>query len=232
MPPKDYKIILGNFLGLEFKVVEEIINNYSYIIYEHDHKYLRTRDPSPFENFKAPSDMLINQELYKNAKAILCQSKLHKEVVEKNLSLTNVVNLSGNLWSEEALDFVENIATSQNEKLDKCSIMYSNFPNKNVEGSIRYCKIKELDYDKIMPCSHEDFLNNLNKNKSLVFFPKTLETLSRIAIEARMMNCKVITNKMIGAASEEWFKLKGKDLVDEMRSRRESIPNKVLEIFE
>ncbi len=47
-----------------------------------------------------------------------------------------------------------------------------------------------------------------------------------------MMNCKVITNKMIGAASEEWFKLKGKDLVDEMRSRRESIPNKVLEIFE
>ena len=176
--------------------------------------------------------MLINEDLYKNAKAILCQSKLHKEVVEKNLSLPNVVNLSGNLWSKEALDFVERIGTSQDEKLDKCSIMYSNFPNKNVEGSIRYCKIKELEYDKIMPCGHKEFLDKLNKNKSLVFFPKTLETLSRIVIEARMMNCKVITNKMIGAVSEKWFKLKGKDLINEMRSRRESIPNKVLEIFE
>ena len=225
-------IILGNFLGLAVDVAEEITSNYSYIIYEHDHKYLRNRDPSPFDDFKAPPEMLINQELYKNAKAILCQSKLHKDVVEKNLSLPNVVNLSGNLWSKEALDYIESIATMQEDKNDKCSIMYSNFPNKNVEGSIRYCKIKELEYDKIMPCSHEEFLNNLNKNKSLVFFPKTLETLSRIVIEARMMNCKIITNKMIGAASEDWFKLKGKALIDEMRNRRESIPNKVLAAFE
>ena len=232
MPPKEYKIILGNFLGLEFKVAQEIINNYSYIIYEHDHKYLKTRDPSPFKNFKAPQNMLVNQDLYKNAKAILCQSKLHKEVIEKNLLLSNIINLSGNLWSEETLKHVEDIATSQEEKSDKCSIMYSNFPNKNVEGSIKYCKIKELEYDKIMPCGHQEFLNKLNKNKSLVFFPKTLETLSRIVIEARMMNCRVITNKMIGATSEEWFKLKGKDLIKEMRNRRESIPNKVLEIFE
>tara|TARA_R110000796_G_scaffold120256_1_gene234407 strand:+ start:266 stop:1111 length:846 start_codon:yes stop_codon:yes gene_type:complete len=232
MPPKEYKIILGNFLGLEFKVAKEIINNYSYIIYEHDHKYLKTRDPSPFKNFKAPQNMLVNQDLYKNAKAILCQSKLHKEVIEKNLLLSNIINLSGNLWSEETLKHVEDIATSQEEKSDKCSIMYSNFPNKNVEGSIKYCKIKELEYDKIMPCGHQEFLDKLNKNKSLVFFPKTLETLSRIVIEARMMNCRVITNKMIGATSEEWFKLKGKDLIKEMRNRRESIPNKVLEIFE
>mgnify|MGYP003649829919 CR=1 FL=1 len=254
MPPKEYKIILGNFLGLEFKVAKEIINNYSffiisnfinlsmpsrsilknlnYLIYEHDHKYLKTRDPSPFKNFKAPQNMLVNQDLYKNAKAILCQSKLHKEVIEKNLLLSNIINLSGNLWSEETLKHVEDIATSQEEKSDKCSIMYSNFPNKNVEGSIKYCKIKELEYDKIMPCGHQEFLDKLNKNKSLVFFPKTLETLSRIVIEARMMNCRVITNKMIGATSEEWFKLKGKDLIKEMRNRRESIPNKVLEIFE
>ena len=39
LEPAIYKIILGNFLGLAVDVAEEITSNYSYIIYEHDHKY-------------------------------------------------------------------------------------------------------------------------------------------------------------------------------------------------
>ena len=100
--------------------------------------------------------------------------------------------------------------------------------NKNVEDSILYCKINELKSEKIMPCSHKEFLTRLNKNKTLVFFPKTLETLSRIVVEARMLNCKVVTNKKIGATSEEWFRLKGQPLIDKMREKRLQIPEIVL----
>jgi len=228
LPDKETKIIVGNFIGLAREVKDYITQNYSYIIYEHDHKYLKTRDPSPFKNYKAPEDQVINKEFYRNAKAIICQSRLHMKVVDRNLNLDNIVSVSGNLWSEELLDYLEEISTSQEDKEDVCSIMYSSIPNKNIEDSILYCRVNNLESEKIMPCSHKEFLTKINKNKTLVFFPKTLETLSRIVVEARMLNCRVATNKNIGATSEEWFRLKGKPLIDKMREKRLQIPEIVL----
>tara|TARA_B100001094_G_C18126241_1_gene769645 strand:+ start:76 stop:921 length:846 start_codon:yes stop_codon:yes gene_type:complete len=228
LPDKNTKLIVGNFIALSQETKDYIAENYSYIIYEHDHKYLKTRDPSPFKNYKAPEDQVINREFYKSAKAVICQSKLHMRVVERNLCLDNIVSVSGNLWSEELLDYLEEISIPQEEKADICSIMYSNTPNKNLEGSILYCRANNLKSEKIMPCSHKQFLTKLNKNKTLVFFPKTLETLSRIVVEARMLNCRVATNKNIGATSEEWFRLKGKPLIDKMREKRLQIPEIVL----
>ena len=228
LPDKETKLIIGNFIALSEEVKDNIIKNYSYIIYEHDHKYLKTRDPSQFKNYKAPEDQIVNKQFYKNAKAVVCQSKLHMRVVERNLHLDNIVSVSGNLWSEELLDYLEEISTLQEDKQDVCSIMYSNIPNKNVEGSILYCRVNQLKSEKIMPCSHKEFLTKLNKNKTLVFFPKTLETLSRIVVEARMLNCRITTNKNIGATSEDWFQLKGQPLINKMREKRLQIPEIVL----
>jgi hypothetical protein len=228
LPDKEVGLIIANFIWLSKEVKDYISENYSYIIYEHDHKYLKTRDPSLFKNYKAPEDQIVNKQFYECAKAIICQSKLHMRVVERNLNLDNIVSVSGNLWSEELLDYLEEISTSQEDKEGVCSIMYSDIANKNVEESILYCKVNNLKYEKIMPCSHKQFLTQLNKNKTLIFFPKTLETLSRIVVEARMLNCRVVTNKKIGATSEEWFKLKGTPLVQKMREKRLQIPEIVL----
>ena len=63
----------------------------------------------------------------------------------------------------------------------------------------------------------------------MVFFPKVLETFSRISIEAKMLNCKLVTKpKLLGAASEEIFNLSGKQLIEEIRKRK----NNALELFE
>ena len=78
---------------------------------------------------------------------------------------------------------------------------------------------------------HTDFLDTISKNKGLVFFPRVLETLNRVVIEARMMNCQVVTNKKVGATSEPWFSLKGKELISKMREKREHIPKFVMELF-
>ena len=42
------------------------------------------------------------------------------------------------------------------------------------------------------------------------------------------LNFRVVTNKKIGATSEEWFKLKGTPLVQKMREKRLQIPEIVL----
>ena len=63
----------------------------------------------------------------------------------------------------------------------------------------------------------------------MIFFPKTPETLSRIVVEARMMGMSVVTNNLVGATKEDWFSLKGAELIEVMKEKRESITSTVLE---
>tara|TARA_Y100000034_G_C6666845_1_gene292577 strand:- start:313 stop:645 length:333 start_codon:yes stop_codon:yes gene_type:complete len=107
--------------------------------------------------------------------------------------------------------------------------MLSNIDHKNTNDAIKYCSLQRKKYELIPPLPYYDFLKRLGTNDTLVFLPKTPETLSRIVVEARMMGMRVITNNRVGAAKEEWFSLKGKELIEVIRHKREEISNKVLE---
>ena len=86
---KDAKFIIANFANLDPKIISEFYDLH-YIIYEHDHKYLSTRNPGVFPDFKAPPEHVVNLEFYQNAKAVLCQSKFHTEIASMNLSLIHI----------------------------------------------------------------------------------------------------------------------------------------------
>ena len=226
---KNSFFILSNFLLLNKDCYDFILNNLKYVIYEHDHKYLRSRNPAAYINFKAPDSQIINLQLYKNAAAVLCQSSFHKNIIKKNTSLQNVVNLSGNLWSTSTLDILEMNSTKQ--KRDLVSIMESTNWHKNTSDAISYCTVKKLNYELIKPAPYKKFLNNLSNNNKLVFFPKTPETLSRICVEARMMGMSVVTNKNVGASYEDWFSLKGKEMIDFMKNKRIEITQTIKELI-
>ena len=85
-----------------------------------------------------------------------------------------------------------------------------------------------FNYEIIQPAPYHEFLDSLSNNDKLVFFPKTPETLSRIVVEAKMMGMTTLTNKIVGAASEEWFSLKGDQLIEQMKEKRQSITQAVL----
>ena len=109
--------------------------------------------------------------------------------------------------------------------------MNSNIPHKNTIDAIRYCKVKNLDFELIPNLPYHDFLRTLAKNDTFVFFPKTPETLSRVVVEARMVGMKVITNSQVGATQEEWFQLKGAPLIRLMREKRDQIPSLIMKKF-
>jgi hypothetical protein len=46
-------------------------------------------------------------------------------------------------------------------------------------------------------------------------------------VEARMMGLSVITNNLVGATKEEWFSLKGIELINVMTEKRKQIPDLV-----
>ena len=92
--------IIANFFHLN-ENIKTYFKNFNYIILEHDHKYISNNNPSVFLNFLSPESKIIHKEFYKNALAVVCQSKIHSEVLQKNLFIKNVVNMAGNLWSSE-----------------------------------------------------------------------------------------------------------------------------------
>ena len=220
---KKVKFIVANFAMLPEESKTMLENDREYIIYEHDHKYVRSRNPANYDNFIAPKSEIINFSFYKNAKAVLCQSKFHADIVESNLKLDNIVSLGGNLWSEDSLEIM--LSMSKVDKKPTCAIMSSTNWHKNTADAIKLCKTKQWDYDIIPPCSYMEFLLRLGESEKFVFLPKTPETLSRITVEARMMGLSVVTNSLVGATKEDWFSLKGEELIEFIKNKRIEIPN-------
>jgi hypothetical protein len=226
---KEDNFIISNFINLSELSKKQLFNK-KYIIYEHDHKYVKNRNPGVYKDFKAPKDQLINLEFYRKAKAVLCQSNLHLQIVQKNTGLQNLVNLGGNLWSKESLEHMRKICMLKKE--DRYSILDSPILHKNKEDAVRYCEIKNYSYDLISDSDYYSFLKKMGSNSGFIFFPKTPETLSRITAEARMMNMRTITNKNVGALGEPWFSLKGEELIDTMILKREKIADQIIRILD
>ena len=222
---KNDKFIIANFCNMRPELISMLYDK-DYVIYEHDHKYLRTRNPGVFKDFKAPPEQIVNLAFYQNANAVLCQSNFHAEIIKLNTGLNNLINLSGNIWSTDSLEFMR--TQCQIEKTNTCAIMSSNIKHKNTADAIRYCNVKDLTYNLISSPNYKEFLTLLGSNKTFVFFPKTPETLSRVVVEARMMNMGVIVNKMIGATREPWYSLKGMPLIDKIIDMRQDIKKIVI----
>ena len=124
---KNLKFIIGNFVSLS-EESKRSLKKVHYIIYEHDHKYLKTRDPSKFINFTATDDQIINKDFYKNAKCIICLSNSQAQSVKNNLKISNVESIGCSLWSYEKLDYISSI--SNNLKTKKYCIVNSSNPTK------------------------------------------------------------------------------------------------------
>jgi len=213
---KDDDFIVSNFVMLSEDVKNYLMNNCNYIIYEHDHKYLKKRNPIFYKNFLAPKDHLANLEFYKNAKSVVCLTKLAEDVLKSNTGLNNVTRIGSSVWLDSDLDFINEIR--KDEKKDCYAIMDSANPIKKRLECIKYCKANKINFELISDSNHKQFLKKLSNFKGLVFMTGHLETCCRIVLEAKMLNLEVITQKkLIGAASEESFALNGRELVEEIR---------------
>lgn len=217
----DKTFMISNFTMVQKRLLN-ILSAGKYFIFEHDHKYTIDRDVSSYKDYLVPQNRLVNIPFYQNAQAVFCQSKIHAEVVRKNIKSDNVINLGCSIWSDKELMLLEQCA--KNPKTKKCAIVDSSNPIKSTQKSINFCKKNNLQYDLISSPVYDDFISSLSNYESLVFFPKVLESFCRLAVEARILNCSLKTNNNLGCASEPWFtEYKGLELVGFIREKREEI---------
>jgi hypothetical protein len=224
----DYNFIISNFVNLSQEVMKRLQSiGDRYIIIEHDHKYLKNRNPSDFKDFKAPEQFIINKSFYSSAKKVFCQSEKHKGVLQQNLKIDNVVSLSCSLWSKKQLDHIRSCIC---EKNDRAYVMNDKNPIKGVEKSIKLCEQKSIPYDVIDKLPYEEFIKKLAKYDKFIFFPKTLETFSRVILEARMLGCKLVTNNLNSCTHEPWFKeYKGIELINFVDEQRSVVVQKIVD---
>ena len=222
--------IIANFMNLS-KASKKALSSVRYIIFEHDHKYVSTNDPSKFVNMLAPKSNIINRSFYENAEAVLCQSKIHAETLQKNLLINHVVNLGGNLWSDAKLDHLSSLIDTK--KTRKNAVMYSNNKNKGMPQTVDFCKKNKIEFEFIKPSKWEEFVEEIAKTERLIFFPQWLESFNRVSVEARILGCKLFINKLIGATSEPWFKEKaGLELIEFLKEKRKEIFNVFVNLVE
>ena len=89
-----FVFLVSNFVTMHPRIKKMLqYGSYQYSIVEHDHKYIKSRNPSVYKDFKAPDDHVINYDFYKNAKCVFCQSVKHADVLKQNLKIDNLINL-------------------------------------------------------------------------------------------------------------------------------------------
>lgn len=237
--------IITNFIYLPEDTKKQLIKYKNYLIYEHDHKYIITRNPFLLPTGQnnptgeVPFEYLINQEFYNNAKIVICQTQWHEEQLNKNLDCLTT-NIHGSFYSQEDLDIIKRINLSKSNTINKYGIFndaeFIIMPNgqtmqqgpniKNKKGALAYCITNKLPYMFIPRINDkENFWKTLCKFEHFVFLPDIPETCSRLLIETKMLGIDVITNDNSGAYYEDWFYLNGIELIDKFKD--EIIPNAV-----
>jgi len=212
-------IILSNFILLSEQAKAHLTNNCRYVIYEHDHKYINTRDPSKFVDFKAPPAQLINADLYANAAQVVVLSKICKSVVEKNLGINNVHSIGTSLWSTKKFKFIKQLIKGATKTKD-LAVLNSPNPTKGTKPAVEFCKTNGMSPDLISSPDQYEFLQILSEYRTLLFIPQVLETFCRLVAEAKMLNCNIQTKKnLIGLMSEPYSDQSGLELLETLEKK-------------
>ena len=224
----DKRFIVSNFMSLNTGA-KEAIYDVNYVLYEHDHKYAVNRNPAEYANMKIPPQLIVDADLYRNANAVFCQSSIHKTVLDLNVPNVKTVNLGSSLWTNDFLDQVEKISSAKPN--GRAAIIKDENPIKQQGLATAWCEENNISYDLIKAPSPLELVKKLASYEYLVFFPGVLETFCRVVVEAKMVGCKIYTNQLLGAASEEWFQGDRQSIIEEMRKAPEKTYNEIEKAF-
>lgn len=221
----DKLFVISNFASLNMKLTPFFALT-DYVFYEHDYKFLKSRNPIEYPNFKAPREKIINYNFYKNAKAIVCLSEMHREIFFKNLGTNNIININCSLFDDDKIKLL--LTLRKNKKNKEYAVIKTNNPTKKMLDTIAWCEKRNLNFDLISHPDNNEFLKILSKYKNLVFMTGHPEPTPRIAVETKIMGVNLVANKkLIGVAHEYWWNLSPDETSRELVKIRE----KALKIF-
>ena len=227
---KDKIWFISNFVALKNVCKALLAKDCEYYIYEHDYKFSKIRNPINYPDFLCPKSDLMNLNFYAAAKKVICLSKMHREIFDKNLNLSNIENINCSMWSDKQLELFEKL--QKPHKNGKFAVINTSNPTKRMPQTIEFCKKNNMPFDLISSQNYEEFINILSNYSGLAFMTGHPEPTPRVAIEAKMLNCKFIApKKLISVAHEDYFHLTGLEMIEEVKKMRDHALEKFIEWF-
>jgi len=224
---KDKIYIISNFVTLNHEHKACLYaNEIKYIIYEHDYKFDKTRNPLLYKECLIPSTNICNVNFYKKAFKVVTLSTLHRDIFEKNLRYKdNIVNINCSLFDEKTLNYLYELREErkkQNWVNDITGIIDSQNPIKCTKEAVSFAKDRDIKYKLFKDSDYLSFLKKMSRFEKIIIFSGHPEPTPRTAVEAKLLGLKIICNKKnIGVANEYWFGMDGEDLFSEIRKIRE-----------
>ncbi len=202
------QILLGNFSQLSHLSIQALLNYPGrYSIIEHDHHYLKSRNPCLYKNGIAPRNEREFLGFYSNAAVVFCQTALHKQCLVKNKIDAHLVSLGCNFWPKSIIKMLHYLRHSRDSSSQNTSyaVVNSRASIKNTQGAIEYCQHMSFN-TRILPSMPQPlFLKALSECKGLVFVPTWIESCSRLVVEASLLGLEIHANARIGILQEPWF---------------------------
>jgi len=226
----DKLFVISNMVNIHPQLLP-VLALCDYVIYEHDYKFVSNRNPASFVDFVVPKEQLINENFYKNAVSVICLSKMHRNIFEKNLNLENLTNINCSLFDDEKISLL--LELGKNKKTKEFAVINTKNPTKRTKDIIEWCNFKNISYDLISHPDNNEFLKILSEYKNLIFMTKHPEPTPRIAVECKLMGINfVASKKMISVAHEYWWNWEPEEIARELKKIRVEAINLFKEILD
>jgi len=235
---KDKFWVFGNYSHLSESCLLYAIKNLNYSVVEFDYKYCKYRTEHLHEKTEGPCDCAETSKgrlvaiFLAKSKAVWWMSEGQKQVWLERfppLQQTNNFVLSS-IFSKQTLNNILSLDTSQ--KNDKYLILESNSWIKGTEDGIEYAKESGLKFEVIGGLGYEEFLDKLAGSRGLIHFPRGYDTCPRLVIEAKLLNCDLITNEFVQHRDEGWFTGSREEMLTYLEGRPSFFWEKLLAIPE
>lgn len=225
--------IISNFMFLKTCYKAFLSKECKYLIYEHDYKFVKNRNPLLYKEYLIKKSDFCNVNFLKSAKKIVCLSNLHKQIHTLNLpNLNNIATINCSLFDDKTLDYLYDLHKNRTNLKEEVAIIKSSNPIKKTNESIDLAKRKNLNYSLFSDSDYHTFLKKMSTYKKIIILSGHPEPTPRTAVEAKILGLKIIANKKnIGVANEYWWKYEGEELVKEIKKIRSNAINMIEEII-
>jgi|6_EtaG_2_1085325.scaffolds.fasta_scaffold06618_3 hypothetical protein len=204
--------IFGNFSGVSAECLLYAAKNLDYSVIEYDYKFCKYRSVKKHEKFEDTCNCHTTNH-GKLVASFLARSKMNFWMSKKQCDIYTDIfpfiknnTVLSSVFSDDTLFYLNKLRTTN--KNNKWIILDSPSWIKGREDAILYAKEHNMEYELVWGLEYEELLKKLANSRGLILLPPGKDTCPRLAIESKILGCKLVLNDNVQHKDEEWFESK------------------------
>lgn len=204
--------IFGNFTQMKYTLIPEIMANLGYVVLEYDYKFCMHRsielhhvaESLPCDCHKYFGKTIAN--FFKQSLHVFWMSQAQRKIYEDRFvtMLEADGTILSSVFSEDDLKLLRDLREADIQR-SGWAYQASGSWIKGIDDAAQYCSDHSLEEKPLGKMKRLDFLTAIRGSEGFVFMPKGGDSCPRVAIEAKLLGCKLSFNDNVQHKDESWF---------------------------